>query len=169
MPTLVIKEAELSPAGLGLNNRIAAEIHRDYALKEKGYPVWGISPASTSNGRQWRYGEYGLKALSVKGYPDGKVVAPYVSFLALDLLPQDALKNIRKFLEFEIYGEYGFFDSLDLNSGKANPQYLALDQGMILVAIANYLNRGSIRERFHQDPVGKNAEGLLIKEHFAEP
>lgn len=168
MPTLVIKERELSPAGLGLNNRIATEIHRDYALKEKGYPVWGISPAGTSNGRQWRYAEYGIKALSVKGYPDRKIITPHVSFLALDSLPQDALQNIRKLLEFETYGEYGFFDSLDLNSNKANPQYLALDQGMILVAIANYLKRGSIRERFHKDPIAKNAEDLLIKEHFTE-
>ena len=52
MPTLVLNEKKLAPKGLGLNNRIAAEIHRDYALKEKKYPVWGISPAAIASGRR---------------------------------------------------------------------------------------------------------------------
>jgi hypothetical protein len=37
------------------------------------------------------------------------VITPYVSFLALDTLPKDAIKNIRQLLTFSIYGEYGFY------------------------------------------------------------
>ena len=166
MPTLLLREKELAPKGLGLNNKIAVEIQRDYALKEKKYPVWGISPAAVSNGRQWNYVEMGIQKAAVKGYPDRQVVTPHVSFLALSVLPKDAIANIRNLLQFEIYGEYGFYDSLNLKSGKANPQYLALDQGMILVAICNYLKQGSIQKRFHADPVGKNAESLLREDFF---
>jgi hypothetical protein len=166
MPTLVVREEKYAAKNLGANNKITAELHRDYALKEKKYPVWGISPASTSDGRRWQYGEYGIKKLGVKGYPDRGVITPHVSFLALGSLPKDALKNIRKLLEFEIYGEYGFYDSISFPSKRINTQYLALDQGMVLIPIANYLKKGVIQDYFHADPVGKKIKELLGKEDF---
>ncbi len=166
MPTMVIHEEKLAPRSLGANNKIVAELQRDYALHEKKYPVWGISPASTSDGRRWQYGEYGVKKLGVKGYPDRGVITPHVSFLALDALPKDAIKNIRKLLEFEIYGEYGFYDSISFPSQRINTQYLALDQGMVLIPIANYLKKGVIQDYFHADPVGKKIKELLGQEDF---
>jgi hypothetical protein len=166
MPTLVMDEKKLAPGGLGLNDRVATELQRDYALKDKKYPVWGISPAAMASGRTWRYLEYGVKDLSVKGYPDHQVIAPHVSFLALDSLPDAAIANIRKLLEYEIYGEYGFYDSLNLRNQKAVLQYLALDQGMTLVALCNYLKKDAIKEKFHKDPIAKKAEDLLSKESF---
>ncbi len=167
MPTLVLKERKLAPKGLGLNNKIATELHRDYALREMKYPVWGISSAATSNGRNWRYGEYGVRAFGAKGYPERGVITPHVSFLALDSLPKDAVKNVRKLLHYEIYGEYGFYDSIAFPKGQVNTQYLALDQGMTLIAICNYLKDGSIQKRFHKDIVGKNAEKLLKESFFS--
>ncbi len=166
MPTLVLDEKHLAPNSLGANNRIVTQLHRDYALKEKKYPVWGISPAAVADGRKWSYHEYGIKALSVKGYPDRSIITPHVSFLALDTLPRDAVKNIRKLLQYKIYGEYGLYDSLDLRSNRVNSQYLALDQGMTLVALCNYLHKGSIQKRFQADPIGKNIEKLIVKESF---
>ncbi len=166
MPTLVLKERELAPKGLGLNNRVMTELQRDYALGEKKYPVWGISPAADSNGRTWQYLELGVPEQGAKGYPDREVITPHVSFLALDCLPKDALQNIRKLLDFPIYGEYGFYDAINLKNNRVNPQYLALDQGMILAAICNYLSGGAIQNRFHADPIGKKAEDLLSSETF---
>ena len=171
MPTMVIDEKRLAPKSLGLNDKIVTEIHRDYALREKKYPVWGISPSAIANGRQWQYGEYGVKKLGVKGYPDKGVITPHVSFLALETLPQDAIKNIRKLLQYEIYGDYGFYDSImfpdgKINYEKVNHQYLALDQGMILIPIANYLKNGVIQAYFHKDPIGQKIEELLKKEDF---
>jgi len=104
--------------------------------------------------------------MSVKGYPDRKIITPHVSFLALDSYPEAAIENIRKLLEYELYGEYGLYDSINLRTNRVNPQYLALDQGMTLVAICNYLKAGSIQSRFHEDSVGKNVEDLLMKESF---
>ena len=161
-----MKEAELAPYGLGLNDRIATALQRDYALKEQKYPVWGISPAASRNGRRWSYGEYGVKALGVKGYPDRGVITPHVSFLALATLPNSAIHNIERLLQLQLYGEYGFYDSFYLHSKQANTQYLTLDQGMILVAICNYLKKGAIRELFHQDEVAKRAEDLLKESFF---
>lgn len=167
MPSLVMKERELAPKGLGLNNRIATELHIDYALNRRGYPVWGISPAAVSSGRQWQYREFGVKYLGVKGYKDEGVVSPYVSFLALDTLPEQAIDNLRRMLQlYEVYGEYGFYDSITVRNGRVNSQYLILDQGMSLVAITNYLRKGIIQEYFHRDPVSRNAEPLLGMEEF---
>jgi len=166
MPTMVIHEQKFGPKGLGLNDRVVTELHRDYALKEKKYPVWGISPSATSDGRRWMYGEYGIKKLGAKGYPDRGVITPHASFLALDSLPKDAIKNIRKLLSFNIYGEYGFYDSISFPNERVNTQYLALDQGMILVPIANYLKKGVIQEYFHKDPIGQKAKELLGQEDF---
>lgn len=166
MPTMVIQEQKYAPKSLGANDKVVTELQRDYALKEKKYPVWGISPASTSDGRRWMYGEYGVKKLGVKGYPDRGVITPHVSFLALDALPKDAIKNIRKLLTYPIYGEYGFYDSISFPSQRINTQYLVLDQGMVLIPIANYLKKGVIQGYFHKDPVGKKIEELLGYEDF---
>ncbi len=166
MPTLVLHEQKFASKGLGLNDKIVTELHRDYALNEKKYPVWGISPSATADGRRWMYGEFGIKRLGAKGYPDRGVITPHASFLALDALPKDAIKNIRKLLTFDLYGEYGFYDSITFPQKKVNTQYLALDQGMILIPIANYLKKGVIQDYFHKDPVGKKAKELLGQEDF---
>jgi hypothetical protein len=166
MPTMVLHEQKFGSKGLGLNDRIVTELQRDYALREKKYPVWGISPSATADGRRWMYGEYGVKRLGVKGYPDRGVITPHASFLALDALPKEAIKNIRKLLTYNIYGEYGFYDSISFPNERVNTQYLALDQGMVLIPIANYLKKGVIQDYFHQDPVGKKAKELLGKEDF---
>jgi hypothetical protein len=53
-----------------------------------------------------------------------------------------------------------------VRTGLVARKYLALDQGMIFISIANYLLDGSIRKRFHADPVMKKAEVLLSSEDF---
>ena len=167
MPGIILKERELAPKGLGLNNRVATEIQIDYALNRQGYPVWGISPASTASGRLWRYSEYGVKYLGVKGYRDEGIVTPYASFMALETLPEQAIDNLRRMLQvYEAYGEYGFYDSINVRTGRVNAQYLALDQGMILAAITNYLREGALQKYFHSDEIGKSGESLLGAEEF---
>jgi hypothetical protein len=164
MPTLLMKERQLSPRGLGKNSDIAAKIHIQYALKEKGYPVWGISPCSYPGG----YGEFGIKQIGVKGYRDFGIITPHASFLALEFRPKEVMANIRKLLElYPILGEYGFYDSVKMR-GKdpVTMKYLALDQGMILVSIVNHLKGGVIRDYFHEDPGVARSEHLLQKENF---
>ncbi len=167
MPTLVIPEKRWSPEALGLNNQIVSEIHRDYALKERKYPVWGISPCSVARGKQAIYGEFGVKALGVKGYNDAGILTPHAGFLALDSIPEHAVKNLREYLtRYDIYGEYGFYDSVQARSKVITRQYLALDQGMSFVALANYLNNGSIQQLFATDDIGREVQSLLKDEDF---
>lgn len=168
MPTLVLSESENAPHSFGPNNLRTVKAHKDYALNKKEYPIWGLSPAATTDGRQWKYGEYGVKELGVKGYPDHGVVTPHVSFLALDAAPEEAIENIRKMLEIKMYGEYGFYDSIQVKTGRVNTQYLALDQGMSFLALANYLEGRFLQKLFSQDEIGQKAEQVWTKEKFFE-
>ena len=67
-----------------------------------------------------------------------------------------------------MYGEYGFYDSIQVKTGKVNTQYLALDQGMSFLALANYLEKGYIQKLFQQDPIGQKAAELWKSESFFE-
>jgi len=165
MPTLVLSEGELAPRGLGENNRVHVRGQIRYALEELEMPVWGMSPCSVPGGT---YSEYGAKPFGIKGYKAG-VVTPHASVLALEYAPAEAVKNLRRLAElYDIYGEYGFYDSVEVATGRVARKYYALDQGMVLIAINNYLNDGAIRKRFHSDPEMKSAEKLLTAESFFE-
>lgn len=163
MPTLVLNEKELAPKGLGLNNARHVQGQIRYAIEELGYPVWGMSPSSVPEGG---YSEYGAKPFGSKGYKDG-VVTPHASALALEFAPKETIANLRKLIElYDIYGEYGFYDAVTVKTGLVARKYLALDQGMIFVAINNYLNDGAIRKRFHSEPAMKQTENILSGEDF---
>ena len=163
MPTLVLDEKNLAPKGLGLNDKRHAIGQMRYALEELGYPVWGMSPSSVPEGG---YSEFGSKPFGSKGYKAG-VVTPHASVLALELAPKEVVANLRKLIElYDVYGEYGFYDAVTVKTGLVARKYLALDQGMIFIAINNYLNDGAIRKRFHAEPAMKAAEEILSAEDF---
>jgi len=167
MPTLLIDELRVAPKGLGANGRNAIRAHIQYAVQEKEYPVWGLSPCAVVKGPRGGYEEFGVPDIGSKGYKEGSVVTPHVTFLALPFEPAEAIKNIRAFLSlFPIYGPYGFYDSVDVKKGEVAYQYLALDQGMILIALDNYLNADAITSRFHADKIASKMEPLLAAEEF---
>jgi hypothetical protein len=155
MPILVLDELRLAPQTLGRNDEVHAVIQRRYALEELGYPVWGLSPSATPG--TGAYAEYGARPLGLRGYPSG-VVAPYASALALAVTPQEAEANLRQLADsLHAYGEYGFYDAVDPRTGRVAYAYLALDQSMLFLALANHLGDGCVRKRFAQDPVVQRA------------
>lgn len=165
MPALIVDERKWAPEGLGLNNERHVSASIQYTLQNLGYPVWGLSPSSNPEGG---YAEYGVSILGSKGYPAG-VVTPHASILALDYAAPEVVKNLRTLLKtYPVYGEYGFYDAVDVKTGKVAHKYLALDQGMILIALDNYVNKGAVRNRFMADPVAQKAEPLLREEKLFE-
>lgn len=162
MPGIVIKEKELGTKALGLNNKRHVQLQIQYA-KDKGYPAWGFSPSATTTG----YSEFAATPLGTSGYKDGATVTAHATFLALEYAPEAAQKNIHALQKLKMAGKYGFYDSVNMETGDVAKAYLALDQGMIMVSIANYLQDGVIRDYFHKDPIGKKPESLLRKEVFS--
>ncbi|MCM8761410.1 MAG: DUF3131 domain-containing protein, partial [Candidatus Omnitrophica bacterium] len=127
MPTIIIDEKNLAPRGLGINDRTHVAIQISYALEKLGYDVFGMSPCCVPEGG---YSEYGAKVLGMKGYKAG-VVTPHATFLALEFAPAECIRNIRTLLEkYNAYGEYGFYDAINVETGKVAIKYLCLDQAM---------------------------------------
>ncbi|MGD6796574.1 glucoamylase family protein [Metabacillus indicus] len=162
MPGIVLKEKDLGKKALGLNNKRHVQLQQAYA-KEKGYPAWGFSPAATPDG----YSEFAATPLGTSGYKDGATVTAHASFLALDYDPEAVRQNLKALRKLNTYSKYGFYDSVNVETGEIAKAYLALDQGMIMVSIANYLKDGIVRDYFHKDPIGKKPEELLEKEAFS--
>ena len=93
------------------------------------------------------------------------IVSPYASILAVSYDPQIVFQNLKEMLtNYSIYGDYGFYDSLDPVSGKVGKAYLALDQAMILLSLNNYLNNGKITGRFEQLPEFEKIRSLLSED-----
>lgn len=161
MPALIIDEIGLTESGLGLNNARHVEGQIKFA-EINDLDAWGFSPAAIPNG----YSEFGAPVMGISGYDDHATVTPHASFLALDYDSEAVMDNLAYLNDMEMYGEYGYYDTLNLNTGEIAETYLALDQGMIMLSIANYLHDGVIREHFHNTTIGSQPEHLLTEEDF---
>jgi hypothetical protein len=163
MPTLFLDERVLAPAGLGANDVSHAVIQRRYATEVLGYPVWGMSPCMTATGH---YGEFGVPALGVRGYPAGPVT-PHAAALALAATPVEAVQNLRELVaRYDVYSELGFFDSVDPTTGDVAHAYLMLDQAMLFLALANHLDDHVVQTLFTSDPIVQRALPVIGAEHF---
>ena len=157
------------------------------ASRTRDYGYWGFSPAKSPKGR---YRVYGVKSLgtSPEGYHSYDmngivpevlqidytpkfshgVITPHASFLALRYAPREAMANLRALAErFPIYGPLGFMDSVDVSAGMVSGWVLALNQGMIMAAIANELDDDSMQHAFSDGPIEQSIRGLIAMEEFS--
>jgi hypothetical protein len=76
----------------------------------------------------------------IEDYGEG-VVTPHAAFLALDFDRDATLANVANLAaDFAgLYGRGGFKDAVNVATGQIADRYLALDQGMVIAAIANEL------------------------------
>lgn len=164
MPTLVLDEPRLAPNSLGANDRVHALVQQSFATRELGYPVWGLSPSATPEGVGYR--EYGVRVLGTRGYRGG-AVTPHAAALALAVEPAAAVAALRRLAaDFPIYGAYGFYDAVDPFRKEVAYTYLALDQSMLFLAIANQLTGGSVQRAFAADPIVARVLPLLGAESW---
>ena len=161
-----------------------------HGLKEAGYGYWGFSPSNNPDGG---YREYGVDAIGMNadGYTSDQerttvdggfagcregtpaptaygrgVVTPHASFLALDFAKRDALANLAKLRRnFDAYGPGGFYDAVDVVDGKVSKHYLALDQGMVMAAIANERGHDRLQGYLARD-LERRVKPLLAQERF---
>jgi len=164
MPTMIIDEMKFAPKSLGRNDLIHATIHRKYALEELKYPIWGMSPSSVPT--EDNYSEYGVRILGTKGYKPG-AVTPHVSGLAVNFTPREAIANFREMIKrYDCYGEFGFYDAIDPVTGQVSYKYLALDQEMLFLGLANYLGDHCVQRYFEADPVAQKGLAVIGNEDF---
>jgi cyclic beta-1,2-glucan synthetase len=173
MPCLVMK----TYPGTLLDRTCRAVIRRQMDYGEQLGLPWGTSEAAY-NARDlqlnYQYGPFGVPGLGIKrGLGDDMVVAPYASALALQFAPAEAVQNLRRLAHAGLDGRYGFYESIDytpsrLADGQTSETvraFMAHHQGMTLVAIAEHLDGGAMRERFHSEP-SVQATQLLLQERM---
>ena len=169
MPALVMR----SPEGSLLGQTLELVVRRqaEYGI-ERGVP-WGVSE-SAYNARDvdftYQYSSFGVPGLGLKrGLSDDLVVAPYATALAAMINPVAALENFARLEQSGAAGTYGFYEALDYTSTRL-PEgkdfalvrtYFAHHQAMTLIALANVLNDGAMRNRFHAAPIVQATELLL--------
>ena len=146
--------------------------------KQKNVP-WGISESSYyrfDNAENYQYQGFGVPGLGRKrGLADDLVISPYASLMAVGVDPKAVLENIARLTDEGALGHFGFFESIDyttsrlpVNQDKAVVKtYMAHHQGMIFVALANFLNTDTIVDRIHDDPRIQSTE-LLLQEQIPE-
>jgi hypothetical protein len=190
MVPLLVPEEQWGPRSWGVNHPLYVRAQIEHGKEEADYGYWGFSPANNPAGG---YREYGVDPIGLN--PDGYasdqertlvdygfgdcrpaqpppasyghgVVTPHAAFLALDFERGQALANLDKLRRnFAVYGSGGFFDSVDVVSGQVSRFYLALDQGMIMAAIANEVT-GDRFQRYFSPFVEPAMRPLMAMEEF---
>ena len=171
MPALVMR----APAGslLDQTNRLIVRRQIAYA-RTLGVP-WGVSE-SAYNARDleltYQYSNFGVPGLGLKrGLSESLVIAPYATALAAMVDPEAAMRNFERLAARGTGGRFGFCEALDYTRSRV-PEgadvaivraFMAHHQGMTIVAIANALFDGRMRDRFHAHP-GIQATELLLQE-----
>jgi hypothetical protein len=184
MANEVVPETSWGRRSFGLNDLRTAQVQIKYATDTLHYPVWGLSPSSTADDTG-NYAGYGVEGLLFPYFGLGAdtttpndglsqcwacatedVVTPHASFLALDVLPQQAFDNIQSLQSRypRIYGEYGFFNAVNPATGSIGHRYLVLTQSMIMAALDNALNDRAMQRHFARDPVSLAAQTYLSAE-----
>jgi len=193
MPALFVPEEKWGPRSWAVNHplTVTAQIH--HGLVEAQYGYWGFSPANVPEGG---YTEYGVDAIGMnpdgyksnreatyvdrgfEGCREGKpdpapseytngVVTPHAAFLALRWAPDAVLDNLANLEDdFAIYGEWGFRDSVNVDTGVVSDAYLSLDQGIIMAAIGNALADDVLRDAFATKEFRKVLRPVIGMERF---
>ncbi len=146
--------------------------------KNLGLP-WGISEAAfnlkdlKSN---YQYKAFGIPWLGLKrGLGDEMVVSTYSGILAIQDVPKEELKNLKRLEQEGMYGKYGFYESIDytperVEKGKTSSivkTYMAHHQGLILLSINNFFNQNILQKRFVKNPEIE-ATTILLQEVMPE-
>jgi cyclic beta-1,2-glucan synthetase len=169
MPSLVMR----APMGslLEQTNRLVVQRQIDYGATLN--TPWGISE-SAYNARDleftYQYSNFGVPGLGLKrGLAENTVVAPYATALAAMIEPRAAVRNFERLAAAGGRGRYGFYEALDYTPARVPDgasaaivrTFMAHHQGMTIVAIADALLGGLMRERFHAEPIVQATELLL--------
>jgi len=168
-----LEEAEYGYWGFSPSNNPAG------GYREFGVDPLGMDPGGYTTDLERTTVDYGFADPSGTGYCPGRepqplpadygqgVVTPHASFLALEYDVDAALlnlANLRKDLNSYSWG--GFFDAVNVTNGDVAAYYLALDQGMVMVAIGNALRNDGLQHYFTYGGIEETVRPILRMEAF---
>ncbi len=165
----------IAPKAFRLNAQAMVAIQRDKGRRLTESGLWGFSSGEAPD--QGRYDPMGVSEVAYQN-SGAEFVTPYSVLLALRYAPREAVSNLRAMQAKNpaVFGpRYGFADSMDPVTGEVNRNILALDKGMEVLALGNFmssLDGGSQTSQFLWDYLKKQgwekrAMALLKKEESA--
>ncbi|HZN90944.1 MAG TPA: glucoamylase family protein [Thermoleophilaceae bacterium] len=181
MPALFLPEERWAPGSWGSNHPLTVDAQRRHGLVEAAYGYWGFSPSNIPEGGYRAYGVDAVgmdpngnpsnndgtlvdagfagcpkrdpkPAPAPSAYTNG-VVTPHAAFLGLRWRPAQVLEMLGRLeRDFAVFDQqWGFRDSVNVDSGRVSDFYLSLDQGMIMAALGNALAGDVLRRYFVSD------------------
>lgn len=121
--------------------------------KSIGFPVWGWSASDNPAG-----GYLGWGALK------DEVVTPHASVLAIEHFPSEVVANLHALEKLGVRTpKDGFLDSVNVKTGEKSKQFLMLDQGMLFLSLANYLQKDWVRKQFQAHPIVQKGRRLIAE------
>jgi cyclic beta-1,2-glucan synthetase len=131
-------------------------------VQKRAFNPWGMSESafySFDPNLNYQYKAHGAGKLALKrGQEKECVISPYSSFLALQMVPKSAIKNLKKLSQIGMEGRYGFFEAADFTPMRQLGKkyeivkcFMAHHLGMSLIAADNAVNDGIMQRRFIRD------------------
>lgn len=173
MPLLLAR----SYPGTLLHESCVAAVSRQRRHGQEHRVPWGVSESGFyqfDSAQNYQYRAFGVPGLGLKrGLDEDLVIAPYASLLAVGLAPEAVLSNLTHLQTEQAQGRYGLYEAIDYTERRLSlgqkkgviRSYMAHHQGMILLALANYLQDNRMVQRFHADPAIESVE-LLLQEQI---
>lgn len=140
---------------------------------------WGISEAAFNvkdlQGN-YQYKAFGIPWLGLKrGLADEMVVASYGSVLAINEVPKEEVRNLKRLEQEGMYDKFGFYEAIDytperVEKGKNSAlvkTYMAHHQALILLSINNLFHDNILQKRFVKNPE-IDAVSILLQETMPE-
>jgi len=183
MPTLFTKNY----VGTFLSDSCYAALDSQIRYGQEQQVPWGISESgyyAFDTNLNYQYQAFGVPELGYKReLRNDLVIAPYASLMGLSLQPQAVLENMAHLEQLNMLGRFGFYEALDYTKTRLPEKhrddmpdqqayaivrsYMAHHQGMILMAICNYLLDDVIVQRFHANEHIQSVE-LLLQEKIPQ-
>ncbi|QKX18284.1 GH36-type glycosyl hydrolase domain-containing protein [Microbulbifer sp. YPW1] len=159
MPRLMMETPDHSLIGRAC--RSAIEVHREFADRF-GVP-WGIAESGfyeLDSHLHYQYRAFGVPGIGFRrDLGERLVIAPYASMMALPFCADKVIENLGQIRSHGGYGQFGLHEAIDFGrTAKPAPRrartvrsYMSHHQGMILLAINNFLHDDVMLQRFHSD------------------
>jgi hypothetical protein len=159
--------------GTLLENSLGGAVASQRRVTEKLNIPWGISEGACNARNEaghFEYHAFGVRALALK--PDTVrrlVITPYAAFLALNVDPGNAVRNLQDMQAREWVGPLGYYESADFGQpgrGEAPRaavvrSWMAHHQGMSLLSVANLLCNTIFQRLFHREVMVASTERIL--------
>ena len=173
MPTLLAR----SYPGTLLHESCQAVITEQQRYAQEFDVPWGVSESGFfhfDSAQNYQYHAFGVPSLGLRrSSSDEVVITPYASLLAVGLAPAPVLQNLTRMQKEGMLGRYGLYEAVDYSAQRLPVgqkkgivrSYMAHHQGMILLALGNYVQDNRMVERFHRDLAIQSVD-LLLQEQI---